>query len=445
MPFGRKPDVGGTLIDFDAVYAEVLAPAIDDAGLEPLRADEEMVGGLIHKPMFERLILCEYAIADLTTANANVFYELGLRHAVRAWSTVLVHAEGGRLPFDVAPLRALAYGLGADGKPANPDADRKVIATSLDAARRPLTDSPVYQLVEGFPDIQRLKTDVFRDRVEYSAQQKERLAVARTIDLAAVGEVEETLGPIADLEAGVAIDLLLSYRAVKGWDQMVALAERMSPPLARTVLVREQLGLALNRAGKSTEAERVLTELLAERGPGSETYGILGRVYKDRYEAAQSAGETLRAEGLLRKAIATYLAGFEADWRDAYPGINAVTLMELANPPDPRRDQLIPVVRYAVERRIAAGKPDYWDHATRLELAVLARDQASAAVALADALASLREGWEAETTARNLRMIREVREGRGDGVAWQGEIERTLLGELTVASQTADAPGGPSQ
>jgi hypothetical protein len=58
-------------------------PSVVIAGLQPLRADEEVTGGIIHKPMFERLILCEYAVADLTTANANVFYELGVRHAVR--------------------------------------------------------------------------------------------------------------------------------------------------------------------------------------------------------------------------------------------------------------------------------------------------------------------------------------------------------------------------
>jgi hypothetical protein len=50
--------------------------------METLRADDEMAGRIIHKPMFERLILCEYAVADPTTANANVFYELGIRHAV---------------------------------------------------------------------------------------------------------------------------------------------------------------------------------------------------------------------------------------------------------------------------------------------------------------------------------------------------------------------------
>ncbi len=85
MPFGKKPDGSGRSIDFDAVYANVIAPAIEAADLEPLRADEEQSGGIIHKAMFERLLLCEYAVADLTTANPNVFYELGVRHALRPY------------------------------------------------------------------------------------------------------------------------------------------------------------------------------------------------------------------------------------------------------------------------------------------------------------------------------------------------------------------------
>jgi hypothetical protein len=101
--------------------------------------------------------------------------------------------------------------------------------------------------------------------------------------------------------------------------------------------------------------------------------------------------------------------------------------MELKEPPDPQREQLIPVVRYAVERRIAAGKPDYWDYATRLELAVLAEDQDAAGQAVADALAAAREGWERETTARNLRLIREARNRRKINSDWIAEIETALL------------------
>lgn len=430
MPFGQKPTTAGKMIDFDAVYHSLIEPAIQVANLEPIRADEEVAGGIIHKPMFERLILCEYAIADLTTANANVFYELGLRHAVRPSSTLLLFAKNtGQLPFDAAPLRSIPYEIGADGKPANITAIAPILAERFQQARKHITDSPVYQLVEGFPDIQRLKTDVFRDRVDYSEHVKKRLAKARKQGLEAVRAIEHDLSQQAkmeDTESGVVIDLYLSYRAVKGWQEMIDLVPQMSPPLANTVMVQEQLGLALNRAGHSDEAERVLLDLIANRGPSSESYGILGRVYKDGWEAAVRTGEILQAKGLLKKAIDAYLKGFEADWRDAYPGINAVTLMELAEPPEPRREKLLPVVAYAVERRIAAGKPDYWDHATRLELAVLAKDEEAAANALGDALAAVRESWEPETTARNLRLITEARKRRADLAGWEEEIEAGL-------------------
>jgi hypothetical protein len=172
-------------------------------------------------------------------------------------------------------------------------------------------------------------------------------------------------------------------------------------------------------------------DLIARRGPSSESYGILGRVYKDRWEAALKAGDRFLARGVLDKAIDAYLKGFEADWRDAYPGINAVTLMELKDPPDPRREKLLPVVAYAVDRRIAQGQPDYWDHATRLELAVLAKKEPDASAALGDALACIRERWEPETTARNLRLIREARERRGEAVAWATPIERELERKAT--------------
>src|SRR5687768_13163287 len=91
MPFGQKRDPTrprSPEIDFNAIYAEAIGPGIEDAGLAPIRADEEKTQGIIHKPMFERLLLCDFAIADLTIPNANVFYELGIRHAIRHNTTL---------------------------------------------------------------------------------------------------------------------------------------------------------------------------------------------------------------------------------------------------------------------------------------------------------------------------------------------------------------------
>jgi len=428
MPFGEKRDAAGHLIDFDAVYDELIRPAVEAAGLEPIRADEERVGGLIHKPMFERLVMCDYAVADLTTANANVFYELGVRHAVRPFSTVLLASSDTRLPFDLGPVRSLHYTLSAHGRPVEVDASRTSLTGALQAARERATDSPLFQLLDGMrpQSIEHEKTDVFREQVLYSETIKRRLVEARRAGADAVHAIEAELGPAEDVEAGVLVDLLLSYRAVKDWERMIDLAERLPEPLGRAALVREQLGFALNRAGRSEEAERVLRALIDARGPSSETYGLLGRVYKDRWEAARKDGESFRARGELKRAIEAYLRGFEADWRDAYPGINAVTLMEVSDPPDPRREEILPVVRYAVERRISTGEPDYWDHATRLELAVLADDLDAAGDALGAALAAVREAWEPETTARNLRLIREAREGRDEDAGWIAEIESEL-------------------
>lgn len=177
---------------------------------------------------------------------------------------------------------------------------------------------------------------------------------------------------------------------------------------------------------RETEPNTYLTELIKRRGASSETYGILGRVYKDRWEQVENEGREQLARGLLKKAIDAYRKGFEADWRDAYPGVNVVTLMELKQPPDPERLKLLPVVSYAVERKIASGKPDYWDYATQLEVAVLIKDEDIANSALADALPAVREVWEPETTIRNLRLIRQARERRGEAVAWTQPVEEEL-------------------
>ena len=152
------------------------------------------------------------------------------------------------------------------------------------AQDKPLTDSPVFQLVENFPEIDHTKTDVFRDRVQYSAEIKAKLDVARKQGVDALRQLEKEIGDIKNLESGVSIDLFLAYRDEKAWQDMVDLVKKMPRPLAATVMVQEQLALALNRLGRSEEAEQTLKELLERRGPSSETLGLLGRVYKDRWE-----------------------------------------------------------------------------------------------------------------------------------------------------------------
>jgi hypothetical protein len=430
MPFGRKTDASGRTTDFDAVYRQIIAPAVHDAGLDPLRADEERVGGTIHKPMYERLMLCPYAVADITGANPNVYYELGIRHAMRPRCTVILFAAGTTLPFDIALLRGVAYRTNDQGGPADPASCAATVAAQLRAAKEnPHDDSPLFQLLDYMPryEVDHTKTDTFRERFDYSRKYKDRLAAAREQGAGAVKEViaDPALGNLADVEAGLVVDMFLSLRDVTAYAAMIDLYDRMPKPLQHARIVREQLAFALNREKRSKEAVDVLKGILAEFGPSSETNGLLGRVHKDRWEAAKKAGQNMQARGLLKEAADAYLAGFQADWRDAYPGVNAVTLMELMDKPPATQAEILPVVRYSASQK-AKASGDYWDYATLMELAVIGHDQADAEEQASMALAKATFAWHIETSERNLRLIREARASRGEDVGWIQELENAL-------------------
>ncbi|HZT89335.1 MAG TPA: TRAFs-binding domain-containing protein [Stellaceae bacterium] len=435
MPFGLKADENGRTIDFDAVYREIIAKAIEFADMEPIRADEEQVGGTIHKPMFERLLLCDFAVADLTGANPNVYYELGIRHAIKPRTTALVVCEGVRRPFDVAPLRTWTYQVDGDGKPLDADIKAHEIGELLrSVAHHGGNDSPVFELVD-FVELPRMsavareKTDIFRKHVADTKALKAELDDAVHAGREAVHEfaARPMFRDLHLAETGMVINLYLAFRAVEDFAAMVELYKRMPEPLQRMVMVREQYAFALNRLKRRDEAERELKELIQLYGATSENCGLLGRIYKDRWQEAVEKKDLRRARGFLKQALETYLTGFETDWRDTYPGINALTLFESLDAPDPRRDELLPVVRYAAQRRARAPAADYWDHATLLEIAVLAGNQDEAFDATDRALAAAHESFAPRSTANNLRIIREKRAAAGADVEWIKGIEDDLV------------------
>jgi MAP3K TRAFs-binding domain len=100
--------------------------------------------------------------------------------------------------------------------------------------------------------------------------------------------------------------------------------------------------------------------------------------------------------------------------------------MEMMERPDPRQAKILPVVHYSAAHK-AARAPDYWDHATLLELAVLARDTQEADVKLGEARMVAEKAWELESTVANLFDIRMARETRGEDCAWIEAIENSLL------------------
>jgi hypothetical protein len=99
--------------------------------------------------------------------------------------------------------------------------------------------------------------------------------------------------------------------------------------------------------------------------------------------------------------------------------------MELQEVPDKRQAEILPIVYYAARHR-AGPAGDYWDKATALELTVLSRNPDGVAEAVKAAISLCKAPWELETTIRNISLIRERRQARGEDVAWIAAIERQL-------------------
>ena|SRR5688572_18378985 len=103
MGFGEKPDFAtGRTLDLDKSYRVIIKRAVEDAGLECIRADDVVHAGVIDKPMYELLLNADVVVADLSTSNLNAVYELGVRHALRPHTTIILAESEFKFPFDLS-------------------------------------------------------------------------------------------------------------------------------------------------------------------------------------------------------------------------------------------------------------------------------------------------------------------------------------------------------
>ncbi|WP_353737832.1 TRAFs-binding domain-containing protein [Kyrpidia sp.] len=375
--------------------------------------------------MYERLLLAEIVIVDLTLANPNVFYELGIRHAARPWATIMIFNQDASLPFDVRPLRGLPYRLNEDGRidDAGIDEFRKRLTEKLvEAQKEEICDSPLFQLIPQFPGIQlpHEVTESFRDRVKYIEATRFDIERARSLgDLNELMEIQNKLNPFNAAPPELLIDLLLAFRDLQAWGNMIQLCRKFPKSLREHRTVQEQLCLALNRRngpGDRSEAIYILKRVIDVYGPNPETCGILARVYKDMYYEAQNMQKSPQAIGFLNEAIMWYRQGFEADPRDYYPGINLAILLVEKSDAEALNElkTLIPVLHFAVGRRGGLNSRDYWDIATVLHLAVLEQDWSLADRAVHRLCAVVTHSWIIETTLSDLHRLEQamIRIGR---------------------------------
>jgi tetratricopeptide (TPR) repeat protein len=423
MPFGKKRDPRtGIDIDFDAIYRDGIQPAVAGLNVDLIRADEERGGGIVHKPMFERLLISEIAIVDVTIENANVYYELGVRHTARPRSTIILRAHGTQLPFDIKLIRALGYELEngtlteAAAKTLNAELSAQLQDALKELDEKP--DSPLFQLIpafQGMIDLPHAVTENFRDRAKSVNSIRERLSAAGKLPkdqaIATIDAIAAELGDISSFNAESAVDVVLAYRDVEAYSQMIALTDRFPRHLIdHNQVIREQYALALNRRRQGNDRDRALEMLVAivkESGDNPETCGLIGRIYKDMYREALATGDEYEAPGSLALAIDWYRRGFNADPRDYYPGINLATLLVLEGSEKSQEElrRVAAALSFALARLNAIDSRDYWTLATVVESAVLDNDWTMVNSAMGRLVSAGPKLQQLTTTRNNLELI----------------------------------------
>lgn len=436
MPFGVKKDTQGAEIDFNRVYIELIKPALEGAGLDVFRADEEERAGDIRTDMFQELLIADLVVADLTLDNPNVWYELGVRHALRARGVVLI--SGGRVPtaFDLYTDRKLRYNI-KDGMPdpATMEQDKHDLTDMVKATMESWHGrkiSPVYHLMPNLqePDWKSLRIG---DVQEFWQQHD---AWERRIDLAhKAGHIGDVLvladeAPIAAFRAEAWIKAGETLRkaehfnfALEQLERGLAIEPHNLKGLQEQGICLQRLALA-GRPGHSLDRARDhYRKVLALYPQDQETWTSLGRVDKDVWVAAwrkpgktpaQMRDDAAYEDALLRAAIDSYATNYRSNPSHYYSGINALTLMHLYQylTNDPRYDRAMNTMAGAV-RFAAESKPDesqrFWSNATVGDLEVLVGTPDTIRAAYEEAIAKNDKDWFALHSCRaQLELLRDL-------------------------------------
>ncbi len=429
MPFGTKPNAEGQPVDFDRVYAELIEPALREAGCEVFRADQEQRAGDIRTDMFQELLVADLVVADLTLDNPNVWYELGVRHALRARGVVLIQGPRAAQPFDIYTDRKLRYRIANGGPdPAALEADRKALAAmaraTLDApAARAV--SPVYTLLEHLREPQ-WRELLLAQRNEFSEAYRawaSRMEVARR--KGRVGDLlvlaEETPTQALWLEAKRAAGNGLVK--LRHFDFALEQFEAALAAAPEDKASREKKAVCLGRLGRYDEAREWTRRLTEDYPSDAEAWALAGRVEKDdwiqRWRAPGAAPAALREAAAadaasLLEAIAPYHKAFIADPSHFYSGINSLTLHLLLEhlggaPNKTVVDNLVGGVLWASLSAQERDRKDYWARSTFAELCLLVNPKDVVVREFRAAVAVANRDWFAlDSTRQTLSLLRDL-------------------------------------
>lgn len=456
MGFGEKLDLATQRkLNLDASYFNLIKPTVEEAGLECVRADEIQHSGNINVPMYERILTADLVIADLSTSNVNAFYELGVRHGLRPYTTIIIAEEQFNFPFDIAQIAVRKYKhLGDDIGVSEAKRFRADLKAAIDAILgQPKDDSPVYIFLNRLRRL-RLPDDMNFGGELAAAVEAE---AAGKVDAVAAGVKAEPAGngaeaaagngkePAADAKAAgdAAADAKtaaeLTHRALmqqvadakKRNDFITAkallstvrtLMQGSNPDKPEDPYIIQQLALVTYKSkhpdarSALEEARNLLLTLKPAVSNDTETLGMWGAVHKRLWDLTAERAH-------LDEAVRGYERGFYMR-NDYYNGINLAFLLNqrAANAPSRAeaiadfvqaervRSDVLGICKEALKDDALSDDNKYWVLATMAEAYLGMGDEKGAEGTLKEAYALIptpeENKWMKESTEEQMNKLR---------------------------------------
>jgi hypothetical protein len=339
-PFGYKNG-----IDFDQVEQKLIDPALNRLEITGRTTMEIRRQGNIRLDMFQRLLTADLVIADISIQNANVYYELGVRHALRGKHTFMIRASSADLrtdevPFDLKTDRYLTYDS------SNPASSALDLYEGLNQTiNAESSDSPVFQMLPDLTEQERARflpiPRDYREEVERATERKE------------LGDLEllaaEARGFEWEIEGlrlvGRSQFSLKAFEGARATWEFVRKQDELDEE-ANTIL-----GTIYQRLGDLISSDQALKRVLLRRGltrqGRAEARALLGRNAKAQWTDDWRKGKTLTERQrlalvsiFLDEALEAYNAGFSEDLNHYYSGLNALALLTIQT----RLAELLPEV-----------------------------------------------------------------------------------------------------
>ena len=304
MGFGEKTDFQANpqrVLNLNRTFEDIIEPAVTESGLECIRADKIIHSKLIDQPMYENLLEADLVVADLSTSNANALYELGVRHALRPRSTIVMAEQNFTFPFDLNHLSIAKYThLGTEIGFQEVMRMRKILKERIGASLADSgADSPVF---------------MFLPKLLGSGVQVAPAPSSPKADNKSLADLLEMFKQ-AKAKAKKPVD----------WQGVLEILERLQNLQPNDPYIIQQLALATYKSefpgviSSLQKAKEVLEALKPDTSSDAETAGLWGAIHKRLWSKAREPAD-------LDKAIRSYGRGYYIK-DDYYNGINYAFLL----------------------------------------------------------------------------------------------------------------------